>query len=346
MTSSESSKQNETAAAEQLFQMALGFIPAISVNVAAKLSIAERLAAGPKTVEELAPLCKADSESLYRLMRALASVGVFREVDHKRFEQTALSDLLRADHPRSMKPFVVFFPDPLHFRCYANLMHSVQTGQTSVKPTFGKELFEYLAEHPDDSAIFNAAMVNLTHMFIPAILEAYDFKGIRVLADIGGGHGSVVGSILQKYPEMKGILFDMEHVVRGAGSYLQSLSVADRCTVTSGDFFKSVPAGADTYIMKNIIHDWDDEKSIAIMRNIRQALGDRKDGKLLLLEFVVTPGNEPHLAKWADIEMLALPGGKERTEAEYAELFSKCGFRLNRLVPTQAPQSVIEAVAV
>ena len=346
MTSPDSSRPNESAAAEQLFQLALGFIPAISVNVVAKLSIAEQLSAGPRTAEELARVCNVNPDGLYRLMRAVASVGVFRELEHGRFEQTPISDLLRADHPQTLRPFVMFFPDPLHFRCYANLMHSVQTGQSSVKPTLGKELFEYLADHPEDSAIFNAAMVNLTHMFIPAVLEAYDFRETQVLADIGGGHGSVVASILQKYPLMKGILFDIEHVVRGAGSYLQSMGVSNRCTVVGGDFFKSIPDGADTYIMKNIIHDWYDEKSIAIIRNIRQALGDRRGGKLLLLEFVVTPGNEPHLAKWADIEMLAMPGGKERTEREYAELFAKSGFRLNRVVPTQAPSSVIEAVPV
>jgi len=332
--------------AEQLFQLALGYIPAMSINVIAKLSVADQLAGGPKTVAEIAGVCKGKADALYRLMRAVATVGVFRETDPGRFEQTPMSDLLRTDHPQSIRDFMVFFPDPLHFRCYANLMHCVKTGETAGKPTVGKELFEYLADHPEDSAIFNAGMVNITRLFVPAVLDAYDFGGAQVMSDIGGGHGSVVAAILLRYPKMKGMLFDMPHVVAGAGAYLQSAGVANRCEIVPGDFFKSIPGGADTYIMKNIIHDWDDDRSIAIMRNIRQALGDRPNGKLLLLEFVLPPGNEPNLSKWADIEMLALPGGRERTEQEYSALFAKAGFRLNRVVPSKSPQSVVEAVPV
>jgi hypothetical protein len=252
--------------------------------------------------------------------------------------------MLRADHPHSLRPFMVFFPDPIHFRCYANLMHAVNTGEPTVKATFGKDLFPYLEENPEASAIFNAGMVSVTQTIIPATLEVFDFSETHTLADIGGGHGSVLAAILQKYPQMKGILFDIEHVVRGAGDYLRAAGVSDRCQVLSGDFFKSVPAGADTYIMKNIIHDWDDEKSVTILKNIRKALGDQP-GKVLLLEWVLGAANEPGFGKWADIEMLALPGGRERTEEEYRELFAKSGFKMIRIVPTQS-QSVIEAVAV
>jgi hypothetical protein len=345
MSTPNPSAQNESKAAEQLFQMAMGYIPSISINVLARLSVAEQLSHGPKDVKELARTSNVNADMLYRVMRATSTVGVFRELDGRRFEQTPMSDLLRTDHPQSLRPFIMFFPDPLHFRCYSNLMHAVKTGETTVKTTLGKDLFEYLGEHPEDSEVFNAAMVNITHLFIPAILEAYDFSKTRVLADIGGGLGSVVGAILQKYPSMKGILFDMEHVVRNPPAYLESLGVADRCQIVGGDFFKSVAGGADTYIMKNIIHDWDDEKSILIMRNIRQALGN-SGGKLLLLEFVMTPANEPHLSKWADIEMMVLPGGQERTANEYADLLAKSGFKLNHIISTKSPQSVIEAVAV
>jgi hypothetical protein len=346
LASSNPYELDESKASEQLFQLALGYIPAISLNVVAKLSVADQLSQGPKHVEDIARVCSVNADILYRVMRAVASIGVFRELDHGRFEQTPMSNVLRADHPRSLRPFIVFFPDPLHFRCYASLMHAVKTGETTVKAALGQDLFEYLEDHPEESETFNAGMVSITRQFIPAVLAAYDFGETRVLADIGGGHGSVVAAILQKYPQMKGILFDMDHVVRGAASYLQSAGVSNRCEVVSGDFFKSVPGGADTYIMKNIIHDWDDDRSIAILKNIRQAFGNRPGGKLLLLELVLTPGNEPHLGKWADIEMLALPGGRERTESEYRELFAKCGFRLNRVVPTNSPSSVLEAVAI
>jgi hypothetical protein len=240
-----------------------------------------------------------------------------------------------------MRPFVLFFPDPLHFRCYSNLMHSVKTGETTGKVTLGQELFDYLKGHPEDSATFNAAMVNLTQMFIPAILEAYDFSGMHTLVDVGGGHGSVLASILQKYPNMKGILADLDHVVQGAKPYLKSMGVADRCRTAAIDFFKSVPDGGDAYIMKNIIHDWDDERSLTILKNIRAAL--KNTGKLLLLEMVIGPGGHP-LGYLADIEMLALPGGRERSEQEYRDLFARAGFRLTRIVPTQSPQSVIEGV--
>jgi len=276
-------------------------------------------------------------------MRAVSVFGVFKELEEKRFEQTPASDFLRSDHPQSLRPFVLFFPDPLHFRFYSNLMHSVRTGETTGKVTVGTELFDYLKNHPEDSETFNAAMVNMTHMFVPAVLEAYDFGETQTLVDVGGGHGSVLASILQKYPKMKGILVDIDHVVAGAHPYLKSTGVADRCQTVASDFFKSVPAGGDTYIMKNIIHDWDDERSITILKNIRAALGNTERGKVLLLEIVIGPGANP-LGYLADIEMMVLPGGRERSEQEYRALFAKAGFRLTRIVPTQSPQSVIEAM--
>jgi hypothetical protein len=334
------------SAADQLFQLCLGYIPAICLNVAAKLSVAELLAEGPKTAEEIAAARDVDADALYRVLRALSAFGVFQEAAPRRFAQTPASDLLRADHPRSLRPFVMFFPDPLHFRAYAHLMHSVKTGETTAGPAFGRPLFDFFKDNPGESAIFNAAMVNITQMFIPAILEAYDFGQTRLLADIGGGHGSVLASVLQRYPNMKGVLFDLPHVVAGATPYLQSMGVGERCTIIAGDFFDTIPAGADTYIMKNIIHDWSDEKALTILKNTRAALDQRPEkGKLLLLELVVPPGNEPHLSKLADIEMLVLPGGRERTEEEYRRLLNSGGFHLTRVVTTKSGQSVIEAVA-
>jgi hypothetical protein len=335
---------SEQSVAEQVFQLCMGFLPAMSLNVVARLSIADQLATGPKHVDQIAAESQSNADALYRIMRALCTVGAFTEVAPRTFAQTPMSDLLRSDHPQSLRSFAIFFPDPLHFRLYANLMHSVKTGETTALPTVGKELFEYLEDHPEESAVFNAGMVNVSQMFIPAVLEAYDFSGTKTIVDVGGGHGSVIAAILQKYPDMKGILFDLNHVVRGAGDYLRAMGVADRCRAESGNFFESVPAGGDTYIMKNIIHDWDDERAIAILKNIAARLKGNPSGKVVLLEFVLTSGNEPHFGKWADIEMLALPGGRERTSEEYRELFERAGLRLTRTVPTQTPQCVIEAI--
>jgi len=338
-----SSTDKQPAPAEQIFQLCMGFIPAICLNVVAKLSIAEQLVQGPKPVGDLARVAKVDEDALCRVMRAISIFGVFKESAERRFEQTPASDMLRADHPQSLRPFVVFFPDPLHFRFYSNLMHSVKTGETAGKATVGMELFEYLKGEPETSSIFNAAMVNMTHMFIPAVLEAYDFSGTQTLVDVGGGHGSVLAIILQKYPSMKGILADIDHVVAGASPYLTSMGVADRCRIAPIDFFKSVPAGGDIYILKNIIHDWDDARSLTILKNIRAAIGNSSQGKVLLLEIVLGPGGHP-LGYLADIEMMVLAGGRERTEQEYRDLFSQAGFRLTKIVPTQSPQSIIEAV--
>jgi hypothetical protein len=222
-------------------------------------------------------------------------------------------------------------------------MHSVKTGETTGKVTVGMELFDYLKGHPEDSETFNAAMVNMTEMFVPAVLEAYDFSETQTLVDVGGGHGSVLATVLQRYPKMKGILVDLDHVVAGAHPYLKSTGVADRCQAIACDIFKSVPEGGDTYILKNIIHDWDDERSMTILRNVRTALGKRERARVLLLEIVIGPGSNP-LGYLADIEMMVLPGGRERSELEYRELFDRTGFRLTKIVPTQSPQSVIEAV--
>jgi hypothetical protein len=339
----DTTSRKEPEPLEQLFQICLGFIPAICLNVVAKLAVADFLANGPQSVADLARATNCNEDALGRIMRAVSAFGVFKELDAKRFEQTPASDLLRSDHPKSLRPFVSFFPDPLHFRFYSNLMHSARTGETTGNITVGMELFDYLKGHPEDSEIFNAAMVNMTQMFVPAVIDAYDFSETQTLVDVGGGHGSVLASVLQKFPKMQGILFDIDHVVAGAHSYLKSTGVADRCRTIAGDMFLSVPEGGDTYIMKNIIHDWDDERSITILRNVRAALGKRDRGKVLLLEMLIGPGCNP-LGYLADIEMMVLPGGRERSEQEYRELFAQAGFRLTRVVPTQSLQSVIEAV--
>ena len=229
-------------------------------------------------------------------------------------------------------------------RVYANAMHSVKTGEPAVPVTAdlgGGGVFDVFARDPELSRIFNDAMTGFSATIIPAILDAYDFGGITTLVDIAGGHGAVLTAILQKYPAMKGVLFDVDHVIEGAKARIASQGLADRVTTASGDFFKAVPAGGDAYIMKHIIHDWDDERATTILKNIRAVLP--QDGRVILLEGVIPPGNEPGFGKILDLEMLVIPGGKERTEEEYRALFAGAGFNLTRIVPTHSPLNVIEA---
>jgi len=330
--------------AEQIFQLVLGYMPAMALNIVARLGVADQIEKEPKAIADLAKAAGVHENALYRLMRALASVGVFHEATGRRFEHTPGSELLRQDHPASIRPMTVWMSDPFHFRCYADLMNSIQTGQPSAEKTLGQPVFEYFRDNADESEVFNDAMVSFTNFSIPAILEAYDFSGIQKLVDVGGGHGSVVGRILQKYSSMRGILYDLDHVVAGAKGLLSSLGVADRCDVVAGNFFDSVPTGGDAYIMKHIIHDWDDDKCRIILGHIRQALSGRSNGQLLLLESIVPGLNEPAMSKWIDLEMMIFPGGRERTEEEFQKLFASAGFKLARITPTKSPLAVIEAV--
>lgn len=332
-------------AAEPVMQAAFAFMTSVCLNAAAELGIADLLKSGPRPVSELAHDTKTNEDALYRTLRLLASMGIFTESAPRTFANTPASDTLRKDAPNSTRPMARFLGNPFHLRAYSEYLYSVRTGRPCVDVVFGKPVFDHFASDPREQEIFNAAMVAMSAQVVPAALAAYDFNGIHLLVDVAGGHGSVICPILQKYPQMRGILTDLPHVLETATQCICDHGVQERLERIPCDFFKSVPAGGDAYLMKNIIHDWDDEKCLIILRNIATAMGGSK-GKVILLETVMTAGNEPHLAKFLDIEMLALPGGRERSEAEYAALFERAGFRLTRVVPTQSPMSVIEAVRV
>jgi hypothetical protein len=280
------------------------------------------LAAGEKHVDDIAAETGTHAPSIYRILRTLASTGVFAETSPKSFINTPVSEALRSDVPGSMRNIMIFMAEPWHTLAWGNMMHSARTGETAWKATYGEEVFDWLANHPAESEIFNAAMTDMSGFAGPAVAEAYDFSSIDTLADIAGGHGFLLSQILKANPNVKGILFDLEHVIAGAGDMLNKHGVADRVQTASGDFFKEVPA-ADAYIMKHIIHDWDDERSIQIMRSIHKAMVG--EGKLLLAEMVVPDADEPHPSKVLDLEMLTLPGGLERTADEYAKLFEQAG---------------------
>jgi len=338
------SVQSESAPPPQfaMLQLITGFWVSRAIYVAAKLGLADLVKDSPKTADELARLTGTHSPSLYRALRALASVGVFTDDGRGRFAQTPLSETLRSDTPGSMRALAIVELGQEHYPAWGNLMHSVKTGEIAFDNLFKQNAWEYYAQNPEDASNFNESMRGLTEMVNVAVLEAYDFPGVDKLVDVAGGTGRLISSILSAYPRMRGVLFDLPHVIAEAGPLLDAAGVRDRCETSTGDFFRSVPEGGDAYVMKWIIHDWDDEKSTAILKNIRRAMDEK--GKLLLIEMVVPEGNQPDLSKFLDLDMMVMTGGRERTEAEFNSLLAASGFKLTRVVRTASPICVIEAV--
>jgi hypothetical protein len=333
----------EAAAVQLLYQLATGYMISSSLQVVLQLGIADKLASGPRTAAELAQAAGANEDALFRVLRALASVGVFEEQAPRQFALTLPGQFLRADHPATVRPMGLWISSPFHFRVYSNMMHAVRTGKPAVKETVGAPVFEYFTRDHELSEIFNDAMTNFSVSIAPAVLKSYDFAGVNVLVDIAGGHGETLMSILRQYPAMRGILFDLEHVVAGASKRIEALGLKDRCQTASGDFFKAVPGGGDMYILQHIIHDWDDDEAAAILKSIHTALEGKRNGRVLLIETVLQPGNEPDMGKLIDLEMLVLPGGRERTADEFGRLFARAGFELTRIVPTPSMACLIEA---
>lgn len=314
--------------------------------MATELKIADQLAGGPKPVAELAKNSGVLENMLYRVMRLLAMVGIFTETSPRQFDLTPAAALLRTGVPGSQHPTILWLSDPFHLKIAAELMHTVKTGQTTVEHVTGKAAFDFFPTDPVENVRFNNAMTSLSDMVVPAVLEAYDFSQFSTVVDVAGGHGHLLCEILKKYPKLKGVVVDLEHVTVGTKQKVTANQLDSRCQVLAGDFFKSVPEHGDCYLMKSIIHDWDDERSIAILRNCRKALAGKPGGKVVLLEFVVPHGNQPHASKVIDLEMIYFTGGQERTVEEFEQLFAKSGFRLTRVVPTRSPFSVVEAEVV
>ena len=321
--------------------MVFGFMPAQAIATAAKLRIADLLKDGPRSIDDLAHATHTHSRSLYRLLRALASVGVFAEDSDGTFRLTRLAEPLRSDVPDSLRAFSMYFGADFHLRIWANLIYSVTRGRPVFDHIHKKAAFEYLGDHPDQAKTFNAAMTSLSAWVSGPIVDAYDFCKIGNIVDVGGGHGLLLSTILKKHPTMKGILYDGAPVISGAKSVLEAHGVGERCELIAGDFFESVPA-SDAYIMKHIIHDWDDDRCIQILRNCRRAMTNR--GNVLVVEMVVPEGNTPSASKFLDLEMLLFLHGYERTEKEYTALFEKAGFELTRVVATASPYSIVEGV--
>jgi hypothetical protein len=324
-----------------LTQMAFGALLTQALYVAARLGVADLLAAGPRAVAELAAETGTHERSLYRVLRSLAGAGVFAEVAPRTFGLTPLAEPLRADAPGSMRNGLIFMGEAWHFNVWANMLHSVRTGEPAWGRTHGAEVFEYFAANPAHAEIFNGAMTDMSVGTAPAVVEAYDFGRFGTLADIAGGHGYLLAQILKANPGLSGVLFDTPPVVEGAAALLEREGVAGRVRRVAGDFFQGVPR-ADAYVLKHIIHDWDDERAALILRNINTAM--EEGGRVLIVETIVPEGNGPHYSKVLDLEMLTSPGGVERTAEEYAALLAGAGLRLSRVVPTRSPFSIVEAV--
>ncbi|RWC50033.1 MAG: ubiquinone/menaquinone biosynthesis protein [Mesorhizobium sp.] len=324
---------------QQIMRLGFGFAVSQALRVIIELGIPDFLAAGERSVDELAAATQSDADSLYRVMRLLAPEGIFREVLPRHFELTEVGAALRSDRP-GPRDFVHMINSEAYL-AFEQLLHSVRTGKPAFDKVFGSPRFDWLSEHPMQAALFQRAMIALSQGSNEAVAEAYDFKPFTRVVDVGGGHGQLLSAILASNPDLSGVLFDLPSGVaaarEGAGGDLP------RTDFVAGDFFESVPTG-DIYVIKKVVHDWDDGRAVRILQNCREAM--LPNGKVLVAETLVPPGDEPNPIKGIDVVMLAVTGGLERTQVQYANLFEAAGLRLERVIQTRGPISILEASAV
>ncbi len=325
--------------APTLFSLLSAYWTSQAIYVAAKLGLSDQLAKESQTAAQLAAATGVKPEPLYRLMRALASVGMYNEGPDGRFTMTPLAEGLRSDARYSQRALALMIGEE-HYLAWGELLHCVRTGQSGFEKVYGEPVFDWLSKHPEQAAVFDQAMVSVHGRETAAMIDAYDFSTFGTLADVGGGNGSLLREVLARTPGLKAMLCDLPGVLERAKPQIAASGLAERIRMIPTNFFEEVPAGANAYLMRHIIHDWTDEQSVQILRNVRKAIGP--DGRLLLIESVIAPGNEPSFGKMLDLNMMVVPGGKERTEAQYRELYTAAGFRLERIVPTAADVSVIE----
>lgn len=333
-------EMERAAAADAFFQLATGHWVSKAIYVAARLGVADHLAGGPKTAEELAAT-GAHAPTLRRLMRALAGIGVFAEAEGGRFADGPYTEYLRTG-PGTMRGMLLHLGETASWLAWDGLLGSVRTGEQAFKSAHGVEVFPYYAAHPESAEPFNAAMVELSNVVAAAVTEAYDFSRFEKIVDVGGGHGGLLTAILKANPSARGVVFDQPDVVRGARERIATENLAGRAEAVGGEFFEAVPEGGDAYVLKWIIHDWDERRALTILRNLRRAV--RPGGRVLLVEQVVPEEAGPSLAKFMDLQMLVMTGGRERTAGEYRELLAAAGFELTRVVETKSLVSIVEAV--
>jgi len=324
----------------QIAEIMVSQIVSRLVNLAATLNLADHLASGPKTAAELAPATGTHAPALHRVLRTMASLGFFTEDADHRFTLQPLGAVLKSGTPSHAAALML--GGEVFTRSLDNLLHSAQTGRTGFERAFGTPLFDWLGAHPAEATLFAETMVGFHGTEPPAVAAAYDFSAFKTIADVGGSTGNMLATILSRYSQPRGILYDLPHVVAGAPSLLQQRGVAERVRIEGGSFFDGVPAGADAYVLSHIIHDWNETQCLTILGHCRRAMAS--GGRLLLVEMVLPEGDTPHPGKLTDMVMLTVPGGEERTPSQYDDLLTKAGFRMTRVVPTASLVSVVEAV--
>lgn len=325
----------EVAPQETMLNLIIGFSIVRSIYLAAQLGVADVFDEQPKTIAQLAAATNTEPGALYRLLRALASVGIFTEVSEQCFALTPLGATLSSSSPGSMRYYALTHMGAAQSLAWSHGLHSLKTGEIAFDAVAGMSLWEHYAQHPEDAQIFSQGMTSSGFASMQAVVASYDFSRFKTLVDVGGAQGSLISAIVRSYPHVKGILFDRPEI-------MANVRVDETIQPVAGNFFESVPGSGDAYLMRRILHDWDDEKSLMILKNCHQAMPEH--GKLLLVESLIPPGNEPSPAKFIDLVMLLLTGGRERTEAEYRTLLQSSGFKLTRVIPTSSMDSIIEAV--
>jgi hypothetical protein len=326
----------------QLIQMSAGAWVSAAVYAAAKLGIADHLADGARSAADLAAATGTHAPSLHRFLRTLAGFGIVAEGPAERFSLTPLGEALKSKAPGSARSTLIAFGGPGFWRGWEALIYSLETGKPGFDKVWGLPLFDYLAQDPEAASHFSEAMVGFHGSEPPTVAEAYDFSDVGTVVDVGGATGNMLAAVLARHPGVRGVLFDLPHVLRDAPAFLKARGVDARATLEAGSFFERVPAGGGAYLLSHIIHDWSEEQCLTILGHCRNAMGP--NGRLLIVETVLPEGNTPHQGKLQDLVMLVFPGGQERTEAEYGTLLGKAGFRLRRVIPTTSVVSIVEAV--
>lgn len=327
-----------------IIDLLMGAWTAQAITAAADLGIADALAKGPRSAEELAAEIDADADALRRLLRALITRGIFRRQRDGRYALTSLADTLRRDADVSLAGMARWVGAAQHREHWSHLTDAVRTGRSIVPELRGTSMFDYLAAEPELAEIFNEAMTSVSELSIAPLVAAYDFRAHRTVVDVGGGHGRLLAAILKAAPDATGVLYDLPQVAAGAPELLRRHGVNGRVHVDKGSFFGSVPEGGEAYILKNVIHDWPDDEAVQILRNVRQAAG--VGTRVLLVEFVIPAHNREFLGKWADLEMLVCASAHERTARQYSQLLDDAGFKMNRVLQTASPFSIVEAIAI
>jgi hypothetical protein len=322
----------------QMNQLIRGYWTTQAIFVAAELRVADLLSDGPKTPDELGKRTGVKGHMLYRVLRALASIGIFAEDAEGRFGLTPLAETLRGDS--GQRAYAMLHGQEL-YRSWGKLLDAVRTGDAGFQLAFDLPAFEYFARHAERGAVFDKAMTGHHGAEADPMLDAYDFSVFNDIVDVGGGNGQLLTAILKRHPQMRGVLFELPSVVERARSAIATAKLGDRCKLVGGSFLESVPVGGDVYLLRHVLHDWRDEDAAIILRNCRAAM--KQEAKVIVVEIVVPAGNDPSFAKWMDLMMVTY-GGKERSEKQYRELFTSAGLRLTSIVATRAGISVIEAV--